>query len=435
VKARAIVVSVAALFAVTLGAAIVSAAVVPAVAQAKFIGGLIPDGPAGAGANIDGVSSDGPAGASARTVRLPELSADLPYGGGRVLNSNHTHAIFWEPAGSGLAFDPGYESLVETFLSDVAADSHKTTNTFSLTGQYRDSKGPAAYNSTYAGAIVDTDPLPPSGCTEPSLSGPGWSVCLTDDQLETEIEQVVSANNLPTTGGNVYFMITPDGFGSCTGGGPSSCALGGSANGYCGYHSETPNGILYAVIPYNAIVPHCRSDNPRPNESTADPTLSTISHEQMEMITDPDGDAWVDSEGDEAADLCLTAFGPGIGGQGDAIWNESINGGHFYLQELWSNASHACEARAQPDSLSFAWVRQPSRDRMLALTAHGSDPQGRLVSFNWTFGDGQNGLGRRVSHMYRVPGAYRIMLRATDNWGNWAFFGRTVRVKARGAAP
>ena len=164
-----------------LAAALVAfaAAALPAVAQAKFIGGLIPDGPAGA---------------NPHTVGLPAQSADLPYGGGRVLHSNRTHPIFWEPAGSGLTFDPGYESLIDTFLTDVAADSHKTTNTFSLTGQYHDSKGPAAYDSTYGGAIVDTDPLPPSGCTEPGRTGPGWSVCLTDDQLETEIEHVVSAD-------------------------------------------------------------------------------------------------------------------------------------------------------------------------------------------------------------------------------------------------
>ena len=216
-----------------------AAAALPAAAQAKFIGGVIPDGPARR--------------ARPRRDASRPCRADLPYGGGPVLHSNRTHPIFWEPAGSGLTFDPGYESLIETFLTDVAADSHKTTNMFSLTGQYRDSKGPAAYDSTYGGAVVDTDPLPPNGCTEPGPTGPGWTVCLTDAQLQTEIEHVVAANHLPTTGGNVYFMITPDGFGSCTGRGPSSCALGGSADGYCGYHSETSNGILYAVIPYNAV--------------------------------------------------------------------------------------------------------------------------------------------------------------------------------------
>ena len=50
--------------------------------------------------------------------------------------------IFWAPAGSGLAFDPGYESLIETFLIDVAADSHRTTNVYGLSGQYTDGGGP-----------------------------------------------------------------------------------------------------------------------------------------------------------------------------------------------------------------------------------------------------------------------------------------------------
>ena len=56
----------------------------------------------------------------------------------------------------------------------------------------------------------------------------------------------------------------------------------------------TPIGLLYAVIPYNAVPGHCQSDNPRPNSSTADPALSTLSHEHIETVTDPDGDAWTD---------------------------------------------------------------------------------------------------------------------------------------------
>ena len=97
----------------------------------------------------------------------------LPYGGGPVLHSNRTHLIFWEPAGSGLCFDPGYESLIETFLNDVAADSHMTTNVYGLTGQYTDAGGPAAYDSTYGGSVIDTDPLPPSGCVEPATAPAG----------------------------------------------------------------------------------------------------------------------------------------------------------------------------------------------------------------------------------------------------------------------
>ena len=256
-------------------------------------------------------------------------------------------------------------------------------------------------------------------------------MCLTDAQLETELGHVIAADHLPTTNRDVYFIITPDGFGSCTDSGSSSCALGGSENGYCGYHSETPNGIVYAVIPYNAVPGHCQSNNPRPNSSTADPTISTVSHEHNEMDTDPDGNAWIDARGEEEADLCLTNFGPSLSGQGGTAWNESIHGGHFFLQEEWSNADLGCEPRAKPDSVSFGQVRAPGHARLLSFTGRGSDPQGRIVSFQWFFGDGRTAFGRRVSHTFKIPGAYRVMLRATDTWGNWAFAGRMIRVKGQ----
>ena len=400
------------------------ALVIPAAAQAHLISGMVGDVPAGAHVNTT-------SGSYPHITSLPMREADLPYNGGPVLHSNRTHPIFWQPAGSNLAFEPGYESLIEKFLIDVAADSHTTNNVYGLSGQYTDGSGPAAYESTYGGAVLDTDPLPPNGCAEPSATGPGWTVCLTDAQLETEIEHVVAADHLPTTNRDVYFVITPNGLGTCTDAGSSSCALGGRANGYCGYHSETPNAILYADIPYNGVGDHCQSNNPRPNSSPADPTISTISHEHNEMVTDPDGNAWIDPRGDEIGDLCLTSFGPSLAPPGQTAWNETINGDHYFLQEEWSNASGGCAPRAKSDWLSFGMAHPHGRERLLAFTAHGFDPEGRLMSFNWSFGDGRAAFGRRVSHLFKIAGSYRVMLRATDSWGNWAYSARTVRVKPR----
>jgi hypothetical protein len=387
----------------------------PALAQARRMAGIARDVPTGTHVQ----------------AHMTSRHANLPYGGGAVLHSNRTHVIFWAPEGSGLAFDPGYQSLVETFLIDVAADSHKTSNVYGLSGQYTDGSGPAAYESTYGGAVLATDPLPGNGCAEPAMTGPGWSVCLTDAQLESEIERVIASDHLPTARRDVYFLVTPDGLGSCTDGSSSSCALGGSVSGYCGYHSETANGVVYAVIPYNAVAGHCQSNNPRPNESTADPTISTISHEHNEMVTDPEGDAWIDARGNEDGDLCLTSFGPSLSGMGKTAWNETIHGGHFFLQEEWSNADSGCEPRAKADALSFGLTRRQGRARSVSFAAHGSDPEGRLVSFQWFFGDGRGGAGRRVSHTFKIPGSYRVMLRSTDSWGNWAFARRTVRVRTR----
>ncbi len=151
-------------------------------AQAKTIGGIVPDVPN--------------AHAAAHEPRAH--IANLPYGGGPVLHSNRAHVIFWQPSGSGLTFDPGYQALIQQFLMRVAADSHKPGNVYGLTGQYADAQGPAAYASTYGGSTVDTDRLPRNGCVEPPLTGPGWTVCMTDRQLQTEIENVVRADHLPT---------------------------------------------------------------------------------------------------------------------------------------------------------------------------------------------------------------------------------------------
>jgi hypothetical protein len=358
----------------------------------------------------------------------------LPYGGGPVLHWNRTHVIFWQPAGSGLSFDPGYETLVETFMRNVAVASHSSSSVYGLTGQYRDNHGPATYASVYGGSVVDTDPLPSNGCSEPSATGPGWKVCLTDQQLQREIEHMVRANRMATGPNDVYFLLTPDGFGNCSDSSSTSCALGGDANGYCAYHSQTNDGlVLYAVIPYNAVPGHCQSDNPRPNGSTADPALSTISHEHSEMITDPSGNAWIDPEtGNEIGDICLTSFGPPIGGAGPGVWNETINGGHYYLQEEWSNADHACEPRAKPDTLGFRAA--PGRGSGLAFAAHARAGHGAVVQYQWFFGDRRSGHGRRTTHRYKRAGSYRVVLRTTDSWGNWTFYARTVLVSAgRGA--
>ena len=78
-----------------------------------------------------GLLSASAAGAEARTLGaiVPDLpnahvavhhprahaAADLPYGGGPVLHNNRTHLIFWQPAGTGMSFDPRYEAMIEQF--------------------------------------------------------------------------------------------------------------------------------------------------------------------------------------------------------------------------------------------------------------------------------------------------------------------------------
>jgi hypothetical protein len=385
-------------------------------ATAHGIGGIVPDVASGAHISHAPIAH----------------AAVLQYGGGRVLHSNRTHVMFWVPAGATLGYDPGYEQLVERFLTQVAADSHHATNVYGLSGQYSDASGPAAYDSSFDGAVVATDPLPPNECVEPPATGPGWLTCLTDTQLQSELERVVSADHLPRAANDVYFLVLPDGMGTCTDSTSSMCALGGSTSGFCGYHSQTDSGLLYAVIPYNAVSGHCQSSNPRPNGSTADPALSTISHEHNETVTDPEAySGWIDPSGQEDGDLCITQFGPALGGSGDSAFDETIAGGHYYLQEEWSNEDGGCAPRDETDPVSFAAPSRVSAGRAFTVVGHASDPDGRITAWAWHFGDGSAGSHTRAStHVYRHPGTYHVLLRVADSVENWATFTRTVRVSA-----
>ncbi len=363
------------------------------------------------------------------------------------MHSERVHVVFWDPSNSGLAYDPGYQQQIETFIERVAAASRSTSNLFSLMGQYADPSGPATYQASYAGAIIDTDPPPGApgfACTEPLPpplgTGPGWSACVSDAGIQNELQSVIAARRLPTGLGEMYIVVTPNGFGDCFEGGPTDCALGGAASsstpGYCGYHSGTGDPpILYAVVPYNAVAGHCQSDNPRPNGSAADPAISTIAHEFAEIATDPLGGGWSDPGGSEIADLCLTSYGPNLGGStGATAYDQVIDGGHYYIQELWSNYSHGCEAAAKPDYVSISAPGRGAAGRPLTLIGSARDPQGKVIGYRWWFGDGRAGTRKLATHAFRRPGTYTIALRITDSWGNRAEAIRRITiVRPRGA--
>jgi PKD repeat protein len=53
------------------------------------------------------------------------------------------------------------------------------------------------------------------------------------------------------------------------------------------------------------------------------------------------------------------------------------------------------------------------------------------VAYRWSFGDGRSGSGRLVTHRFSRAGAYKVVLRAVDSWGDWGIYARTIRVSAR----
>jgi PKD domain len=438
---------------VARGALLVALVVLPAGgAAAARLMGVVPDLGSGARVVVSGAGGSGGGGgggargsgggggggargseSGTRGAGPKAHIASLAWGGGPVVHANRTHLIFWQPSGSGLSFDAGYEGLIARFLGDVAADSHLQSNVYSLGGQYTDSSGPAAYDSTYAGAVVATDPLRANDCSLP-VTGPGWSHCVVDQDLQSEISRVIGANHLPTTPEDIYFLLTPSGLGSCETQTlvPSNCSLGGTADSgpYCGYHSVTNGGFLYAYLPYNDVPGHCQSGGfPTPNSNSGDVTISTLSHEHNETVTDPnDSTGWIDGSGQEDGDLCASMFGSKLGATAGGAYDQVISGHGYYTQLEYSNAAGGCAGSAPGDVTAFSAPAVAAGDRSVSFRGSASQPGGSIVAYAWSFGDGAGGSHHLTTHVFTRAGAYTVYLRSTDSWANWSFASHRIRI-------
>lgn len=106
--------------------------------------------------------------------------------------------------------------------------------------------------------------------------------------------------------------------------------------GYCAYHWYTPGpsgNIHYTDLPYQPDFPGCgtNSVNSGP-QGLLDSTSETAVHEVAETQTDPDGNAWFDSYGNEIGDYCSYIN----------LQNIKLNGSLYAIQPLWSNAANYC---------------------------------------------------------------------------------------------
>ena len=256
-------------------------------------------------------------------------SGNLVYHGGPVQLTNTTYAIYWVP--SGYSVSSNYSSVINQFFTDVAADSGKTSNVYySDTQYYNSSNQHIAYSSHFGGSVVDTDPLPASGCTDSVTP-----VCLSDAQIAAEVQKVATAQGWPQNQGTEFFMFTAKNIGSCLDSAHCSFSY------YCAYHSNIGN-TLYANMPYAMTDPTACDSGQHPNNSDADATLNVTSHEHNETITDLLGNAWFDRAGYENGDKCAWKFGTALGSNGYGKYNQVINGHDYYLQQEYSNARRGC---------------------------------------------------------------------------------------------
>lgn len=274
-----------------------------------------------------------------KQAALAADSGPLIYHGGPVMSGARAYIIFWVPAtlqdGTPASLTAHYESVQQHLFMDYPGHALGSN-----TSQYYQQGTTTSYipdMGGMAGSVVDTNPYPVGGCTDPYTG----INCFTDAQLQSEIQTVMAAQGW--TGGlnKMFLVFTPSGEGSCFDSTSGICAY----NYYCAYHGSFVNGagsnVVYGNQPYGNAS-YCQIPGvPSPNGDVAADTASTAaSHELIEALTDPLLNAWYTAAGSEIGDLCAYIYGANSWDSGLA--NQMWNGRFYELQEEWDNHTGTC---------------------------------------------------------------------------------------------
>ena len=252
---------------------------------------------------------------------------DLTYFGGKVLKSTTSNPIYVNMGSCGGSVASCWGNPAK-FLTDLS-----NSNFIHLTDQY---VGTTA-NNRYQVGTASTATIPLFGSNVVGLN---------------DILAVVhaAAKILGTGYGHVYHVFLPKDVDTCF---PLSTFCYSPDNPstfkFCAYHGSITfsdiGHVLVSVEPFQDV-PVCAEPAPNPNGALIDSTNSTLSHELIESITDPDPNlgppnkrnGWVAVSsfvafGNEIGDLCLILTSdPAV----------MLNGKKYQLQSEYSNRYHAC---------------------------------------------------------------------------------------------
>ena len=280
----------------------------------------------------------------------------VTYHGGAVMAGGITvHAIYWSGGTNPFQGQPSgapanYTGMLDRFFTDVAHDSGRTTNVFSVLPQFaegltRSTITPGQYNITYnpanpADRIVDNHPYPAKAdqCASPNSA----AVCITDGQVQSEVDRIVqSTPGTPRGLHNLWYVFLPPGVDECIT--PGVCGT----NAFGGYHSvsDVGHGVTIYAITIDPLIETSVAPGADPqNYPDAEVAVDIAAHETNEAMTDPEGVGYMDPNGFEIGDKC--EFGPQRGtpigfAPNGSPYNQLINGHQYLLQEMWANADNA----------------------------------------------------------------------------------------------
>ena len=114
-----------------------------------------------------------------------------------------------------------------------------------------------------------------------------------------------------------------------------------------------------------------------------------------------------------------------------AGYQKAINDGMAGIQQNCGSC-HAATGN-QPPTANAGADKVATVGQAISFTGSGTDPDGTIAGYQWTFGDGTSAAGQTVSKTYTAAGSYTVTLTVTDNAGATAVDTVIVTVTAAAA--
>jgi hypothetical protein len=239
----------------------------------------------------------------------------ISYHGGPVMHGTVNVYFIWYGDWSG---DTKANGILTDWANGMGGSPYENINT-----TYGDTTG------NVSGAIA-------LGLKSTSMASTTFGTTLSDSSIAAIVSKALSTGSLPTDSNGVYFVLTA----------PGIAETSGFLSSYCGWHTYgNINGanIKYAFVG-NAAGAHLGScawqTASSPNGDPAvDAMVSVMSHELEESASDPNLNAWYDTNGEENADKCAWTFGTTYSASGGGIANMKLGAREFLIQQNWVNAN------------------------------------------------------------------------------------------------
>lgn len=271
--------------------------------------------------------------------------SDMTYHGGKIMPTANVTAIFWGSSWANYTGDKisGMDSWYQGFSNSGYATA---------SDEYRGSNGQVGHITSYAGHYIDN-----------SKAGDG-------SDTEAVMAEVCKVITNPDPSGNGYYPVYVD--------------LNRGSHPYCAYHSyATCHGtpVQFAFFFKLDGDSGCDPADTSGLHSQGLAALSNVSGQELsEARTDPDANAWYDSQGQENGDKCPWTFGASLVTFSNAtqwkiqsVWSHNVysNGiGYFDQNGCLSRSPQLAPVTLTPSSLNFGYqtVGEPSYPAPITLT-------------------------------------------------------------------